>query len=695
MVRFGVVGWRVGGCCAAIPGPVAAGPIPCRKSAFTSDHSPSAAPVKIRQPFMDRKSIVILLLSVLFLISWSRLVEKWYPQPAGKAKSAPGTNSVTNTNASNTNQSSGFGKLVDGTNSTPQTASTTAPGIGSSVLRAGTNGVPTTGTMVGPQIAVPEKLLELETELSRYTFTSRGGGIKTVALKKHLERVGRLAEFGAGRLITLNDRAPVPIGTLFLEGALDEKTPYELTQTNNTVYAQKVFPDGSIILKTFRPSTNYLIDVSVRFENRAPGSVLKKLEHYFVTGTATPLDPKDIGLYVKFDWFDGEDDHMTDAAWFKNNYLMCIPGTPRETYTTEENIHWTAVMNQFFTVTAIPEEPAPRIIAKKIMLPKWTAAELAPGEKPKKAPYGLQVGVGYPSSEIRPGAENAMVHNYRIYAGPKEYKTLAKMATERSNEIDLVSDLDGWILVDGFFARALLLAMDTLHGMGLSYAWAIILITIIIKLLFWPLTNASTKSMKRMAEFQPQMKEIQAKYKEDPQKMNRKTMEFMKENKVNPLGGCLPMLLQLPVFLGFFTMLRSAVELRGAQFLWVTDLAAPDTIAYVAGLPINILPLFMGATMLWQSSLSPPAPGMDPAQQKVMKYLPMIFMFILYNFAAALTLYWTVQNLLTVLQTKITKSGDQKKDGKKKDAKTGKAAIAKKDETGIVGKGPMKKRGKK
>jgi YidC/Oxa1 family membrane protein insertase len=646
---------------------------------------------------MDRKSIVILILSVLFLITWSRLVEKWYPQSERKAKSAQGTNGVTNTNLTNAVQSSGFGQLMDGTNSgtvgtlgSSQTASTNSS-IGSTVLRRGTNGVPPVGVAMVPQVpTVAEEFIELETEFSHYTFTSHGGGIKTIGMKKHPERVGRLAAFGAGRLITLNKHAPVPIGALFLEGALDEKTPYELTRSNDTVIAQKVFPDGSRIVKEFRASTNYLIDVSVRFENRAPGSVLKKLEHYFITGTATPMDPKDIGLYVKFDWYDGEDDHMIDASWFKNNFLMCIPGTPHEKYATEDNVHWTSVMNQFFTVTVIPEEPAPRILAKKIALPKWTAAELAPGEKPKAAPYGLQVGVGYPSSEILPGADEALVYNYRIYAGPKEYKTLAKMATERSNDLDLVSDLDGWILVDGFFARALLLGMDTLHRLGLSYAWAIILITIIMKLLFWPLTNASTKSMKRMAEFQPQMKAIQEKYKEDPQKMNRKTMEFMKENKVNPLGGCLPMLLQLPVFLGFFTMLRSAVELRGAEFLWVTDLAAPDTIAYVAGLPINILPLFMGATMFWQSSLSPPAPGMDPAQQKVMKYLPMIFMFILYNFAAALTLYWTVQNLLTVLQTKITKSGD-----KKKIAKTGKAAMAKKDDTGIVGKGPVKKRGKK
>jgi YidC/Oxa1 family membrane protein insertase len=175
--------------------------------------------------------------------------------------------------------------------------------------------------------------------------------------------------------------------------------------------------------------------------------------------------------------------------------------------------------------------------------------------------------------------------------------------------------------------------------------------------------------MKRLQALQPQMNEIREKYKDDPVKMNRKTMEFMKENKVSPLGGCLPMLLQIPVFFGFFTMIRSAIELRGAQFLWVGDLSKPDTLYTLqglgfipflgipgVGLPLNPLPLIMGVTMIWQARLTPPSPGMDPMQQKIMRYLPVIFMLFLYNFSAGLTLYWTVQNILTIIQTKLTKT---------------------------------------
>ena len=124
------------------------------------------------------------------------------------------------------------------------------------------------------------------------------------------------------------------------------------------------------------------------------------------------------------------------------------------------------------------------------------------------------------------------------------------------------------------------------------------------------------------------------------------------------MSGCLPMLIQTPIFIGFYTMIRSAIELRGARFLWVADLSKPDTLFIIPGLdfPFNLLPLLMGASMLWQSHLTPPAPGMDPAQAKMMRYMPLLFLVFLYNFSAGLALYWTVSNLLTIVQTKLTKS---------------------------------------
>jgi YidC/Oxa1 family membrane protein insertase len=138
--------------------------------------------------------------------------------------------------------------------------------------------------------------------------------------------------------------------------------------------------------------------------------------------------------------------------------------------------------------------------------------------------------------------------------------------------------------------------------------------------------------------------------------MNQKVMEFYKENKVNPLGGCLPMIFQIPVFIGFYQMLQSAIELRGESFLWAYDLSQPDTVAVIYGFPINPLPLLMGASQFWQARMTPASPSADPMQQKMLQYMPLIFVFMLYNFASGLALYWMVQNLLSILQMKLTKA---------------------------------------
>jgi YidC/Oxa1 family membrane protein insertase len=265
----------------------------------------------------------------------------------------------------------------------------------------------------------------------------------------------------------------------------------------------------------------------------------------------------------------------------------------------------------------------------------------------------LEVALQYPAQTLAAG--QVVERSFTLFAGPKEYQTLARIAARFNNNVDLVMGYSGFF---GFFSKGLLLAMNWVHSaLSLPYGWAIIVITVIIKLVFWPLTAASTRSMKRMQALQPQMKAIAEKYKDDPVKKNQKTMQFMKENKVSPLGGCLPMALQMPIFFGFYRMIQSAIELRGAHFLWVTDLSKPDTLFMIPGtnFPFNLLPLIMGGTMLWQAHLTPPSPGVDPAQQKIMKYMPLMFLVILYNFSAGLALYWTVSNLLTILQTKLTR----------------------------------------
>lgn len=160
--------------------------------------------------------------------------------------------------------------------------------------------------------------------------------------------------------------------------------------------------------------------------------------------------------------------------------------------------------------------------------------------------------------------------------------------------------------------------------------------------------------MKRMQLLSPRMTELREKYKDNPTKMNEELMKLYKQYGVNPFGGCLPMLIQIPVFFGFYSMLGTAIELRNSHFLWIHDLSQPDTIAHLLHYPVNLLPIIMAGTMLWQMALSPK--GGDPAQQRMMYFMPVIFLCFCYNFASALALYWTTQNLFSIAQLYVTRN---------------------------------------
>jgi YidC/Oxa1 family membrane protein insertase len=302
-------------------------------------------------------------------------------------------------------------------------------------------------------------------------------------------------------------------------------------------------------------------------------------------------------------------------------------------------------------LAAIPTNPAQQVVIDDIAVPPPDLTGLT-NNMTAFLTNGYQTALVYSPTVVPPG--QSIETSYLFYAGPKEYKRLSELGQTMGNNLDLIMDFGTF----GFFSKLLLLSMNGLHAAGLPYGLTIIAITVIIKVLFWPLTNAATKSQKRMQALQPQLKAITEKYKDDPMKRNEKTMEFYKQQKISPMGSCLPTLLQLPVFFGFYAMLRGAIELRGAHFLWAFDLSQPDTVATIAGFPVNPLPLIMGATQLWMSHTMPPSPGMDPNQQKMMRWMPAMMIAFFYRMSAGLTLYWTVQNLLSMLQMKLTKASD-------------------------------------
>lgn len=571
---------------------------------------------------MDRKSLIILIASFAVLVAWFPITNKLYPPKPAPVR--------TNTVAGATNLAGGTASLAGSNAAIAALTNASAPVV--------TNAPPR-----------EEQTVVLEDENARYVFSSIGGGLKLVELKQFPTDVSARGKENRAKSgsVSLNTKAPAPAFSITQDGGTNSLHSFVLTKTGETVRAETPLGNGLHLIKEYRLSSNYLLKAKVRYENRSTGTV-DLAARELVIGTATPMGRSDETLHLGLEWYDGRDTVKITEPWFANKTLGCLPGTPRQTYEAgQSNVVWAAVHNQFFTMIAVPESPADKIIGRRIVLPPPSREELATHPGAFATPFGYQTALLLPNRTLAP--QTFAEERFDLFAGPKEYKTLQRLP----QNMDLVMGFGGFF---GFFAKALLLSMNGIHALGVAYGIAIIVITVIIKLLFWPLTTASTRSMKRMAALQPQMKAIQEKYKDDPRKMNTKLMEFMKENKVSPLGGCLPLLLQIPVFFGFYRMLQSAIELRGAQFLWATDLSQPDTIFYLAGFPVNILPIFMGATMLWQARLTPVSPGMDPMQQQIMKYMPLIMVVFLYNFSAGLTLYWTVQNLLSIAQMKLTRT---------------------------------------
>jgi YidC/Oxa1 family membrane protein insertase len=225
------------------------------------------------------------------------------------------------------------------------------------------------------------------------------------------------------------------------------------------------------------------------------------------------------------------------------------------------------------------------------------------------------------------------VNKYMLYAGPKDIDQLAALHLGLEHIVDF-----------GFFsiiARPIFWLLKFINSFIGNYGWSIIILTIVLRIPFIPLLNKGQKSMKKLQELQPKMAEIKEKYKKDPQRMQREMMELYKRYKVNPMGGCLPMLLQIPFFFALYKVLLVSIELRGAPFiLWIHDLSVKD--------PYYVLPIVMGITMLAQQKMTPTSA--DPSQAKIMMFMPVIFTFMFLNFSSGLVLYWLVSNLLSIVQ---------------------------------------------
>lgn len=363
----------------------------------------------------------------------------------------------------------------------------------------------------------------------------------------------------------------------------------------------------------------------------------------FNLGTTALVSRNDWGQYLNVGSYDGEDALYTERKELDGGgFLAWIglrDGSPRPVIEKPTSLVWAAVKNQFFASIYTGDELGTATITRRVDLPPLPGAG--------RTNAGLSGDVRYVLPAIDTGASATL--GGELYVGPKEYTRLRNFENNEAKVMQFDRFFFNRIFLSGILAPTMNLLMVTTYNWVGNWGMAIVLMTLLLKIITLPFTLAASRSAKKMGKLQPQMKEVREKYKDNPQKLNQATIALFKENKVNPMGGCIPILITIPLFIAFFAMLQGTAELRYQSFLWAHDLSGPDTIARILGLPINIMPLLMGATMVIQMRLTP-TPTADNAQMMMMKFMPIVFTLFCYNFAAALALYSTVNGVFTILQ---------------------------------------------
>ena len=504
-------------------------------------------------------------------------------------------------------------------------------------------------TPVTPSVeTAPEKIEAVITDQIELDFTNLGGGIAEAIPRG----AGHLAENGEN--IRLNHAGQIAIGAISAQAGENARLPYTVRRDGKTVICERTEPDGLNIVKEY--TLDYQGDekqipavrLKVTFKNTG-AQPYKNDGYYIYAGSAAPIHRLDRPDYTSYDWMTGGNYFTTHATSFDASRMPVFGHEGHDVITTPlARAAWVAVKNQFYTTIITPldgsadgQEPAAREVWARRFDLALTAEDAA---KALPALHGLDAALGLPGLKLGPG--EAKTQTFQIYTGPKFYSRLARLGHDEEK----VMDFGKFKLV----SIALLAMMNTFKGWLGNYGLAIILLTLLVKGVLFPLQNKANKSMKRMSALQPKMNELREKYKDDPARVQTETMKLYKEYGINPVGGCWPMLIQMPIFFGFLYMLYTAAELRNAHFLWVRDLSQPDTVGHFLGYNLNILPLFMIGSQFWQMQLTPKSG--DPSQQKMMMFMPLLFGFFCYNLAAALTLYYTMQGLLTILQLYLTRN---------------------------------------
>ena len=463
------------------------------------------------------------------------------------------------------------------------------------------------------QHAVPvargSQTVTVETPLYTAVFTSTGAALQSLTLKGYKEQNRPDAK---QVLLAGNADPALPVAATRATGfELSPQAIYGVSATGlklaagdkQTLTFTYVAPQGYLVRKTYHfDGSGY----GIKLENQLVNNTQANLAGAFQQTITAPYEIKEK---------DSRYENYGSTVFSDNSLHTDAPkefATASKKY--DKGVLWSGITDKYFLVAQMAEQ-----------------GSIAVTEIKKNQAGFLESTVTSPALSVAPGQSATVA--YRLFVGPKDIDILKAQGSSLEQSLDL-----GWFTM---LAKPMLHSLKFFNGYVHNYGYAIIIITVILKILFFPLTHKSYKSMKEMGNLQPKMAALKEKYKNDRDAMNRAVMELYRDNKVNPLGGCLPMLVQIPVFFALYKALMFSIELRHAPFmLWVTDLSDKD--------PYYVTPIIMGVTMFIQQKLTPS--NMDEMQQKIMLALPVVFTFMFLSFPSGLVLYWLVNNVLTIGQ---------------------------------------------
>ena len=491
---------------------------------------------------------------------------------------------------------------------TPSAAQVPVPGSKSAVPQPG---VP----RQEPRAAEPERTLRVETDLFVARISSRGGDLRHLQFKKHSDTLDRKKDFAL--LENTPERTYIAQTGLIGQGLPNHHTvfqagaeSYQLADGQDRLEVRLTAPaaDGVQVTKVYRfQRASYQIDVSYEIANKGAAAIDTHAYFQLVRDGKPP-----VGDSAMLPTFTGMAVYTEKEKFQKFTFEEVAKG--KTSYPKHGNDGWIAIIQHYFFSAWLPKVGTPREFYTRRLEENLYSA-----------------GVIVPVATVAPGASATV--SVPLYAGPQEQEKLEKIAPGLELTIDY-----GWLTV---IAVPLFWLLSLFNQWTGNWGVAIILLTVVIKLLFYPLSAASYRSMAKMRVLAPKLQRLKDQYGDDRQRLQQAMMDLYKTEKINPLGGCMPILVQIPVFIALYWVLLASVELRHAPFmLWIDDLAVPD--------PWFILPILMAVTMWIQTSLNPEPP--DPVQAKVMKIMPIVFSIFFFFFPAGLVLYWLVNNVLSIAQ---------------------------------------------